>query len=108
MDLDAKGVSRHWNLNFGGSITRPGLLFICGDNDQTFRASKRPRARVLWDTKLETGAFVTHDLLGQERQAIRCLVVSGGSFYDTTAGDFVIAFALAVKAGVGRNSCPPL
>ncbi len=94
--LDAKGVHGTGTLNFGGSITTAGgLLFIAATNDQHFRAFKAATGKVLWDTKLDTGAYVTPmTYQGKNGKQYVVLVVSGGSFYDTTAGDSVIAFAL--------------
>ena len=95
-ELDAKGVHGTGTLNFGGSITtRGGLLFIAATNDQHFRAFEAATGKVLWDTKLDTGAYVTPmTYQGENGKQYVVLVVSGGSFYDTTAGDSVIAFAL--------------
>jgi glucose dehydrogenase len=95
-ELDAKGVHGTGTLNFGGSITTAGgLLFIAATNDQHFRAFEAATGKVLWDTKLETGAYVTPmTYQGKKGKQYVVLVVSGGSFYDTTAGDSVIAFAL--------------
>ena len=95
-ELDAKGVHGTGTLNFGGSITTAGgLLFIAATNDQHFRAFQAATGKVLWDTKLETGAYVTPmTYQGKSGKQYVVIVASGGSFYDTTAGDSVIAFAL--------------
>jgi glucose dehydrogenase len=95
-ELDAKGVHGTGTLNFGGSIaTAGGLLFIAATNDQHFRAFEAATGKILWDTKLDTGAYVTPmTYQGKNGKQYVVLVVSGGSFYDTTAGDSVIAFAI--------------
>ncbi len=95
-ELDAKGVHGTGTLNFGGSITTAGgLLFIAATNDQRFRAFEAATGKILWETKLETGAYVTPMTYeGKNGKQYVLIVDTGGSFYDTTAGDSVIAFAL--------------
>jgi quinoprotein glucose dehydrogenase len=95
-ELDARGVHGTGTLNFGGSIsTAGGLLFIAATNDQRFRAFEAATGKVLWENKLETGAYVTPmTFQGKNGKQYVVIVASGGSFYDTTAGDSVLAFAL--------------
>lgn len=95
-ELDAKGIHGTGTLNFGGSIsTAGGLLFIAATNDQRFRAFDAATGKVLWETKLETGSYtVPMTYEGKDGKQYVVLVDTGGSFYDTTAGDSVIAFTL--------------
>lgn len=95
-ELEAKGVHGTGTLNIGGSIaTAGGLLFIAATNDQHFRAFEAATGKILWDTKLETGSYtVPMTYEGKNGKQYVVLVDTGGSFYDTTAGDSVIAFAL--------------
>lgn len=95
-ELDAKGIHGTGTLNFGGSIsTAGGLLFIAATNDQRFRAFEAATGKVLWETKLETGSYtVPMTYEGKNGKQYVVLVDTGGSFYDTTAGDSVIAFTL--------------
>lgn len=95
-ELDAKGIHNTGTLNFGGSIsTAGGLLFIAATNDQRFRAFDAATGKVLWETKLETGSYtVPMTYEGKDGKQYVALVDTGGSFYDTTAGDSVIAFTL--------------
>lgn len=95
-ELEAKGVHGTGTLNFGGSITTAsGLLFIAATNDQRFRAFDAATGKVLWEIKLETGSYtVPMTYLGKDGKQYVALTDTGGSFYDTTAGDSVIAFAL--------------
>ena len=95
-ELDAKGVHGTGTLNFGGSITTAGgLLFIAATNDQRFRAFEAATGKELWATKLETGSYVTPmTFQGKNGKQYVITIASGGSFYDTTAGDSVIAFTL--------------
>jgi glucose dehydrogenase len=95
-ELEAKGVHGTGTLNFGGSIaTAGGLLFIAATNDQRFRAFEAATGKELWSTKLETGSYtVPMTYQGKNGKQYVVTVATGGSFYDTTAGDSVIAFAL--------------
>lgn len=95
-ELDAKGIHNTGTLNFGGSIsTAGGLLFIAATNDQRFRAFDAATGKVLWETKLETGSYtVPMTYEGKDGKQYVVLVDTGGSFYDTTAGDSVIAYTL--------------
>ena len=95
-ELDAKGVHGTGTLNFGGSIaTAGGLLFIAATKDQHFRAFEAATGKILWDTKLETGSYtVPMTYEGKNGKQYVVLTDTGGSFYDTTAGDAVVAFTL--------------
>jgi len=95
-ELDAKGIHGTGTLNFGGSIsTAGGLLFIAATNDQRFRAFDAATGKTLWETKLETGSYtVPMTYEGKNGKQYVVLVDTGGSFYDTTAGDSVIAYTL--------------
>ncbi len=95
-ELEAKGIHGTGTLNFGGSIsTAGGLLFIAATNDQRFRAFDAATGKVLWETKLDTGSYtVPMTYEGKDGKQYVVLVDTGGSFYDTTAGDSVIAFTL--------------
>jgi glucose dehydrogenase len=95
-ELEAKGVRGTGTLNFGGSIaTAGGLVFIAATDDQRFRAFDAATGKELWVTKLETGSYtVPMTYQGKNGKQYVVTVASGGSFYDTSAGDSVIAFAL--------------
>jgi len=95
-ELEAKGVHGTGTLNFGGSIaTAGGLLFIAATYDQRFRAFEAATGKILWETKLDTGSYtVPMTYEGKNGKQYVVLVASGGSFYDTTAGDSVVAFTL--------------
>jgi glucose dehydrogenase len=99
-ELEAKGVHGTGTLNFGGSIsTAGGLLFIAATNDQRFRAFDAATGKVLWETKLETGSYtVPMTYVGKSGKQYVVLTDTGGSFYDKTAGDAVIAFTLPASA----------
>jgi quinoprotein glucose dehydrogenase len=95
-ELDAKGVHDTGSPNYGGSIaTAGGLVFIAATNDQHFRAFEASTGKVLWDTKLETGSYnVPMTFKGKSGRQYVVLVATGGSYYDATSGDSVIAFSL--------------
>jgi glucose dehydrogenase len=95
-ELDAKGVHGTGSLNFGGSIaTAGGLLFIAASNDQIFHAFDTKNGKQLWQTKLDTGSYtVPLTYMGKNGKQYVVTVATGGSFFDTTAGDSVVAYAL--------------
>jgi len=95
-ELEAKGVHGTGAPNYGGSIaTSGGLVFIAATNDQHFRAFEASTGKVLWDTKLETGSYnVPMTFQGKSGRQYVVLVATGGSYYDATSGDSVIAFSL--------------
>jgi glucose dehydrogenase/cytochrome c5 len=95
-ELDAKGVHGTGALNFGGSIaTAGGLVFIAATNDHLFHAFDAKTGKLLWQTTLESGSYttpMTYEAKNGKQYVV--LVATGGSFFDTTAGDSVFAFAL--------------
>ncbi|MEO6910730.1 MAG: PQQ-binding-like beta-propeller repeat protein, partial [Edaphobacter sp.] len=95
-ELEAKGIHGTGTVNYGGSIaTASGLIFIAATNDQHFRAFDASNGKTLWDTKLETGAYTTPmTYKGKDGRQYVLIVATGGSYYDRTSGDSVIAFAL--------------
>jgi len=94
--LESKGIHGTGAPNYGGSIaTAGGLVFIAATNDQRFRAFEAKTGKVLWETKLETGSYnVPMTFRGKSGKQYVVLVATGGSYYDSTSGDSVIAFAL--------------
>lgn len=95
-ELEERGVYGTGAMNFGGSITTAGgLLFIAATNDAIFRAFDAATGTVLWSTKLETGSYtVPMTYRAHNGRQYVVLAATGGSFYDTTSGDSIIAFAL--------------
>lgn len=102
-ELDAKGVHDTGSLNYRGSIsTGGGLVFIAASNDQHFRAYEAATGKILWDIKwdikMDTGAQVTPStFMGKDRKQYVVMVDTGGSFFDRTNGDSILAFALPSK-----------
>jgi len=95
-ELDAKGVHDTGSLNFGGTIaTAGGLVFIAATTDHLFHAYDAKTGKLLWQTELESGSYtvpMTYQAANGKQYIV--LVATGGSFFDTTAGDAVFAFAL--------------
>ena len=98
-ELDAKGVHNTGSLNYGGSIsTGGGLVFIAASIDQHFRAYEAATGKILWDIKMDTGAYVTPStFMGKDGRQYVVIVDTGGSFFDRTSGDSILAFALPSK-----------
>jgi glucose dehydrogenase len=98
-ELDTKGVHNTGSLSYGGSIsTGGGLLFIAASTDQHFRAYEAATGKILWDIKMETGAYVTPStFMGKDGKQYVVIVDTGGSFFDRTNGDAILAFALPSK-----------
>jgi glucose dehydrogenase len=95
-ELEAKGIHGTGTLNIGGSITTAGgLLFIAATRDQRFRAFEAATGKELWSIKMETGSYtVPMTFLGKNGKQYVVLTDTGGSFYDPTSSDAVLAFAL--------------
>jgi quinoprotein glucose dehydrogenase len=95
-ELESKGIHNTGAPNIGGSIaTAGGLVFIGATNDHRFRAFDGKTGKVVWETKLESGAYATPiTYLGKDGKQYIVVSAGGGSYYDRTSGDSVIAFAL--------------
>jgi glucose dehydrogenase len=95
-ELDAKGVRNTGTMNMGGSVATAGnLLFIGATNDRHFRAFQSTTGRLLWDIKLEAGAYATPlTYKGRSGKQYVVIVAAGLGDYDDVGGDSVIAFAL--------------
>ena len=95
-ELEKKGVRNTGAPNIGGSIsTAGGLVFIAATNDKQFRAFDSKTGKELWSATLETGGYATPmTYLGKDGRQYVVIVATGGSFYDSSTGDGVIAFAL--------------
>ncbi|HTH47306.1 MAG TPA: pyrroloquinoline quinone-dependent dehydrogenase [Candidatus Limnocylindria bacterium] len=95
-ELEARGVTGTGTLSYGGTIaTAGGVIFIAGTMDEHFRAFEAKTGKVLWDIKMDTGAYVvpmTYEAKNGKQYVL--IVDTGGSYYDRTYGDSVIAWAL--------------
>ena len=95
-ELESKGIHNTGAPNIGGSIaTAGGLVFIGATNDHRFRAFNGKTGKVAWETKLESGAYATPiTYLGKDGKQYIVVSAGGGSYYDRTSGDSLVAFAL--------------
>lgn len=95
-ELDAKGIHGTGSLNFGGSITTAGgLLFIAASTDHFFHAYDVRNGKLLWQIELPAGSYtVPMTYQGKDGKQYVVIVATGGSYYDPTAGDSVVAYAL--------------
>ena len=95
-ELDAAGVHNTGSLNYGGSITTAGgLLLIAATNDHLFHAYEAATGKLLWQDKMEAGSYVVPiTYKGKDGKQYLTTVATGGSFYDHTSGDSIIAYAL--------------
>lgn len=54
--------------------------------------------KILWDIQMDTGAYVTPStFMGRDEKQYVVIVDTGGSFFDRTNGDSILAFALPSK-----------
>ena len=95
-ELDARGVHDTGSMNMGGSIaTAGGLVFISATTDHHFRAFESKTGKILWDTEMEVGAYVTPmTYKAKDGKQYVAIIATGGGYYDTAGGDLVVAYAL--------------
>jgi len=93
-ELTARGIPPTGTTNFGGSIaTAGGLVFIGATQDHKFRAFDSRGGKVLWEARMETGAYATpctYEVDGRQYVA----VAVGGGRWKSPAGDSFVAFSL--------------
>lgn len=103
-ELTERGVPPTGTENFGGSIvTAGGLVFIAATRDSKFRAFDKETGDILWETKLETGAFATPSTYKVDGKQYVVIGVGGNCKYcgqghnkfDTPPADNFVAFALS-------------
>jgi quinoprotein glucose dehydrogenase len=102
------GVPLHLKLslgapNIGGSaVTAGGVIFIAATQDQYFRAIDEATGRVLWETRLASGAHATPmTYRGQDGNQYVLVAAGGNPSFGTSAGDALIAF----KLGCSKTEC---
>ena len=113
-ELDAEGIHNTGSVNYGGSIsTGGGLIFIAASNDQHFRAYGAATGKMLWNIKMDTGAYVTPSTyLGKdgkqygEDRIPRCAVEEAASSGHDDRGrstrcDHALASGARARAGGG-------
>ncbi len=81
--------------NAGGTIiTGGGLAFIAASADDKFRAFDVETGEVLWTTLLPAGGQATPMTYAVDGQQYVVIAAGGHALFQTTPGDYVIAFAL--------------
>lgn len=89
------GLSRLGTPHAGGAIvTAGGLAFIAATLDDTFRAFDVESGEVLWEHQLPAGGQATPMTYAASGRQFVVLAAGGHALYQTTPGDYVIAFAL--------------
>jgi quinoprotein glucose dehydrogenase len=79
----------------GGSVvTAGGLVFIGGTMDDKFRAYDAATGEVLWTAKLPAGGQATPMTYSASGRQYVVLAAGGHALYQTTPGDYVLAWAL--------------
>lgn len=81
--------------NAGGAIvTAGGLAFIAASLDNQFRAFDIDTGAVLWHTELPAGGQATPMTYEQAGRQYLVIAAGGHAIYQSTPGDYVIAYAL--------------
>jgi len=85
--------------NAGGAIaTAGGLVFIAATMDDKFRAFDADTGKVLWTAKLPAGGQATPMTYRIDGRQFVVLAAGGHALYQTTPGDYVLAYALKPAA----------
>jgi quinoprotein glucose dehydrogenase len=99
-ELTARGIPKTGTENFGGTIvTAGGLVFIGGTKDEMFHAFDKSTGRLLWQRKLDCGAYATPCTYSVKGRQYVVVAAGGGGKLGTKSGDGYVAFAL----GGGRG-----
>jgi len=94
-DLTRRGVPRTGTENFGGTIvTAGGLVFIGGSMDEKFHAFDKTTGELLWEFKLDAGAYATPCTYRVRGRQFVAVAAGGGGKLGTKSGDAFVAFAL--------------
>jgi len=94
-DLTRHGVPRTGTENFGGTIvTAGGLVFIGGSMDEKFHAFDKTTGELLWEFKLDAGAYATPCTYRVRGRQFVAVAAGGGGKLGTKSGDAFVAFAL--------------
>jgi quinoprotein glucose dehydrogenase len=79
----------------GGAIaTAGGVVFIAASVDDNFRAFDTETGEVLWKTKLPAGGQATPMTYSVDGRQYVVIAAGGHALYQTTPGDYVIAYSL--------------
>ena len=78
----------------GAIVTAGGVVFIAGSLDDKFRAFDADTGKVLWLAKLPAGGQATPMTYTANGRQYVVLAAGGHALYQTTPGDYVLAYAL--------------
>lgn len=94
-ELKARGLPQTGTENFGGTIvTAGGLIFIGATMDQKFHAFDKTSGKLLWETRLDAGAYATPCTYMYRGRQYVLIAAGGGGKLATLSGDSYVAFAL--------------
>ncbi|MDQ3252588.1 MAG: PQQ-binding-like beta-propeller repeat protein, partial [Acidobacteriota bacterium] len=94
-ELIARGLAPTGTENFGGScVTAGGLIFIGSTRDEKFRAFDKATGTLLWEHKLEAGAYAAPSTYSINGRQYVVIAAGGGGKLGTKTGDAYVAFAL--------------
>ncbi|HVF28434.1 MAG TPA: pyrroloquinoline quinone-dependent dehydrogenase [Pyrinomonadaceae bacterium] len=94
-ELIARGLPPTGTENFGGGIvTVGGLLFIGSTRDEKFRAFDKATGKILWEHKLEAGAYAAPSTYSVNGRQYVVIAAGGGGKLATKTSDAYVAFAL--------------
>ncbi len=94
-ELTKRGLPPTGTENIGGSIaTAGGVVFIGATKDDTFRAFDAETGDILWETKLNAGAYATPCTYEANGRQYVVVAAGGGGKSRSKAGDEFVAFAL--------------
>ncbi len=96
-DVAPLGIAIPGAFNQGGSIvTRGGLVFVAGAQDDYLRAFDINTGEQLWKGRLPAGGQATPMSFVSTRNGKQYVVIAAGGhqYMQTTIGDYVVAFSL--------------
>lgn len=99
-ELVARGLPPTGTENFGGScVTAGGIIFIGSTRDEKFRAFDKATGKVLWEHKLEAGAYAAPSTYSVKGRQYVVIAAGGGGKLGTKTSDLYVAFALPQSQG---------
>jgi quinoprotein glucose dehydrogenase len=88
--------AKEWgSLNLGGAmVTAGGLIFVAATRDNHLRAFQTETGNLLWEQKLPAGGQATPMSYVYKGKQYILIAAGGHGKFETTPGDYLIAFAL--------------
>ena len=94
-ELTAKGIPPTGTFSVGGSIvTKGGLVFIGGSQDEKFRAFDAKTGEIGWEHQLEAGGYATPSTYSVDGKQYVVIAAGGAGKPRTRSGDQFVAFAI--------------